>query len=77
MYKQWTGLLERWNSGMVDWIFLFGFLIIYDLYTNPLMHNSALRLVWLPILESKLAYVDMFVTLAGLLKCGISVCFGM
>ena len=25
VYKQWTGLLEWWNSGMVDWIFLFGF----------------------------------------------------
>ena len=30
VYKHWTGLLEWWNSGMVDWIFLFGFLIIYD-----------------------------------------------
>ena len=30
VYKHWTGLLEWWTSGMVDWIFLFGFLIIYD-----------------------------------------------
>ena len=27
--------LDYWNGGMVDWIFLFGFLIIYDLYINP------------------------------------------
>ena len=52
VYKHWTGLLEWWNSGMVDWIFLFGFLIIYDvaMFTlessaPPILHNSALKLV--------------------------------
>ena len=29
VYKQWTGLLEWWNSGMVEWIvFYFIFIII-------------------------------------------------
>ena len=33
VYKHWTGLLEWWNSGMVDWIFLFSFMIIYDVFS--------------------------------------------
>ena len=28
VYKQWTGLLEWWNSGMVDWI-VFHFRLSY------------------------------------------------
>ena len=30
VYKHWTGLLEWWNSGMVDWIvfFLFHYFIM-------------------------------------------------
>ena len=40
VYKQWTGLLEWWNSGMVDWmIFIFVF-IIYHVVAS-LLHRSS------------------------------------
>ena len=29
VYKQWTGLLEWWNSGMVDWII---FIFLFSLF---------------------------------------------
>ena len=45
--KQWTGLLEWWNSGMVDWIiFIFVFIIyhvvasLYCLHLPSYSHNS-------------------------------------
>ena len=34
VYKQWTGLLEWWNSGMVDWrVFVFVFIICHVVST--------------------------------------------
>ena len=34
VYKQWTGLLEWWNSGMVDWIIFFFAFIIYHVVAS-------------------------------------------
>ena len=34
VYKQWTGLLEWWNSGMVDWrVFVLVFIICHVVST--------------------------------------------
>ena len=35
VYKQWTGLLEWWNSGMVDWVILFLLSLFIILYLLP------------------------------------------
>ena len=35
VYKQWTGLLEWWNTGMVDWIiFVLAFIIYHTISTS-------------------------------------------
>ena len=34
VYKQWTGLLEWWNSGMVDWIIFHFVFIIYHVVAS-------------------------------------------
>ena len=35
VYKQWTGLLEWWNTGMVDWvIFVLAFVIYHTISTS-------------------------------------------
>ena len=31
VYKQWTGLLEWWNTGMVDWIIFHLFHVVYHI----------------------------------------------
>ena len=35
VYKQWTGLLKWWNTGMVDWvIFVLAFIIYHTISTS-------------------------------------------
>ena len=36
VYKQWTGLLEWWNSGMVDWIVFVLIFIVYHIISTLL-----------------------------------------
>ena len=38
VYKQWTGLLEWWNSGMVDWIvFVLIFIVCHIITIYPVV----------------------------------------
>ena len=42
VYKQWTGLLEWWNSGMVDWIvFVLIFIVCHIISTLLCFHLTS------------------------------------
>ena len=42
VYKQWTGLLELWNSGMVDWIvFVLIFIVCHIISTLLCFHLTS------------------------------------
>ena len=68
VYEHWTGLLEWWNTGMVDWIvffFVFHYLMhcIFPVVFTPTSHVHTHNSTWLMVL-----YTDECIEILGLNK---------